>query len=94
MARSIDIAAGFRGGLISILIGLALVLIAGPADAFKIEKVTSPGGIEAWLVREHTIPIIAINFAFRAGAVLDPEGKEGLADMVSSLLDEGAGKLD
>ena len=94
MARSIDIAAGFRGGLISILIGLALVLIAGPADAFKIEKVTSPGGIEAWLVREHTIPIIAINFAFRAGAVLDPEGKEGLADMVSSLLDEGAGTLD
>jgi len=71
MARSIDIAVGFRGGLISILIGLALVLISGPADAFKIEKVTSPGGIEAWLVSEHSIPMIAINFAFRAGAALD-----------------------
>jgi len=94
MARSIEIAAGFRGGLISILIGLTLVLFSGPADAFKIEKVTSPGGIEAWLVREHSIPMIAINFAFRAGAALDPEGKGGLADMVSSLLDEGAGKLD
>ncbi|MGH6944569.1 MAG: M16 family metallopeptidase, partial [Geminicoccaceae bacterium] len=31
---------------------------------------------------------------FRGGAALDPVGKEGLAYMVSGLLDEGAGELD
>ena len=94
MTHSNETATRFRAGLVSILFGLALVFVPGPAAAIKIEKVTSPGGIEAWLVREHSVPIIAVNFAFRAGATQDPAGKEGLADMVSSLLDEGAGKLD
>lgn len=72
------------------------LLLAGPrpAAAIDIERVTSPGGIEAWLVEDHTNPVIAVSFVFRGGAALDPAGKEGLADMVSGLLDEGAGPLD
>jgi zinc protease len=35
-----------------------------------------------------------MRFAFRGGAALDPDGKEGLANMVSSLLDEGSGDMD
>ena len=54
----------------------------------------SPGGIEAWLVEDHLNPIISLHLAFRGGSALDPEGKEGLANMVSTLLDEGAGDLD
>lgn len=65
-----------------------------PAAAVDIERVRSPDGIEAWLVRDHTIPIISMSFSFAGAAALDPPGKEGLADMVSSLLDEGAGELD
>jgi zinc protease len=65
-----------------------------PAWAIDIERVVTPGGVEAWLVREPTIPVISFNFAFRGGAALDPAGKEGLAEMVSALLDEGAGPLD
>ena len=60
----------------------------------RIERVVSPGGIEAWLVQDHTNPIIAVRFSFTGGASLDETGKEGLAEMVSSLLDEGAGELD
>jgi len=72
------------------------VLLAGlrPAAAFDIQRVVGPGGIEAWLIEDHTNPVIAMRFAFRGGAALDPEGKEGLAEMVSGLLDEGAGPLD
>ncbi len=73
---------------------VAATLWAGPGGAVEIERVRSPGGIEAWLVRDHTIPIISMSFAFAGAAALDPRGKEGLADMVSSLLDEGAGELD
>jgi zinc protease len=50
--------------------------------------------MEAWLVEEHTNPIITVRVAFEVGAAADPAGKEGLANMVSSLLDEGAGELD
>lgn len=71
-----------------------LVASVAPANAVKVERVVSPGGIEAWLVRDHSIPITAIEFSFRGGAASDAMGKTGLSSMASSLLDEGAGDLD
>ena len=53
----------------------------------------SAKGIKAWLVEEHSVPLIAIKFAFTGGAVQDPPGKEGLADLMSDLLTEGAGDM-
>ena len=60
----------------------------------KIQRVVSPGGIEAWLVEGHTNPLIAIRFAFRGGASQDDAGKEGLAYFVTAMMDEGAGDLN
>ncbi len=81
--------------------GLALLgfivlifLPGGEAQAVEVERVVSPKGIEAWLVRNHANPIISLKLAFRGGAALDPKGKEGLARMVSTVLDEGAGDLN
>jgi zinc protease len=65
-----------------------------PAAAIQIERVVSPGGIEAWLVREPSLPVVAWSFAFRGGANQDPEPKPGTGHMVASLLDDGAGELD
>jgi zinc protease len=73
---------------------LALPLFAAPAFATTIERVVSPGGIEAWLVHEPAVPLIAVDFAFGGGGVQDPAGKAGTASLVASLLDEGAGDLD
>ncbi|MDJ0948038.1 MAG: pitrilysin family protein [Alphaproteobacteria bacterium] len=74
---------------------LALLLYAAPVGAaVKVERVTSPGGIEAWLVQDPSNPIIALEMSFLGGAALDPSDKLGLAEMVSGLLDEGAGDLD
>jgi zinc protease len=65
-----------------------------PADATTIQRVVSPGGIEAWLVHEPAVPLIAVNFAFVGGSAQDPPGKGGTANLVASLLGEGAGDLD
>jgi zinc protease len=76
---------------------LALVLalpFASTAHATKIERVVSPAGIEAWLVREPSVPLIALSFSFRGGATQDSTGKAGTANMAASLLDEGAGPYD
>jgi len=72
----------------------ALLLPAVPAQATKIDRIVSPGGIEAWLVRDTTVPLVAMQFAFTGGSSQDPADKSGLANMTSSLLDEGAGDLD
>ena len=79
------------------LVAAALLHIAAPAaqaSDMKLERVTSPGGIEAWLVESHANPLIAIRFAFRGGATQDDKGKEGLAYFVSAMMDEGAADLD
>lgn len=73
---------------------LATLLPLAPAGAVQVQRVVSPGGIEAWLVEEHAVPFISLRFAFRGGARLDPVGKEGLAELVSGMLNEGAGELD
>ncbi|MEQ9327259.1 MAG: insulinase family protein, partial [Rhodospirillales bacterium] len=68
------------------LIALLFVTVGmRSAAAVTIEKVVSPLGIEAWLVRDSTIPLISMSFVFRGGSALDPVGKEGLASMVSAL---------
>jgi zinc protease len=73
---------------------LALPLFVAPAFATTIERVVSAGGIEAWLVHEPAVPMIAVDFAFGGGAAQDPGGKAGTATLVASLLDEGAGDID
>ena len=62
--------------------------------ATNIERIVSPGGIEAWLVRETSVPLVAIDFAFRNGSAQVPANKAGLASLMADLLDEGAGDLD
>jgi zinc protease len=71
-----------------------LMLAVVPAGAMKIQKVTSKKGIEAWLVEDHSRPILSLQFAFEGGSSQDPEGKTGTATFVSGTLDEGSGDLD
>lgn len=64
------------------------------AQAMQIQPVTGASGVEAWLVEDHSVPVVTIRFAFAGGAALDAVGKGGAASMVASLLDEGAGPYD
>ncbi|MGN6287268.1 MAG: M16 family metallopeptidase [Afipia sp.] len=73
----------------------ALNLAPTPARAAtNIQRVVSPGGIEAWFVQDATVPLVAIQFAFTGGSAQDPADKPGVANFAASMLDEGAGDLD
>ncbi|MGQ0526518.1 MAG: M16 family metallopeptidase [Alphaproteobacteria bacterium] len=80
-----------------LFIFMLLLFCAGTAQAkpiLDIQEVKSPGGITAWLVEDHSVPVIALQFAFRgAGAINDPDDKQGLAQILSNTMDEGAGDL-
>jgi zinc protease len=71
-----------------------LVLPAITARAMDIKSVTSSNGITAWLVEDYSVPVVAIRFVFAGGSTQDPVGKEGLANLMTGLFDEGAGPLD
>jgi zinc protease len=74
----------------------ALALMAGApaAGAMDIERIVSPSGIEAWLVREQTVPLVTLSYTFQGGSSQDAPEKSGAAHLAANLLDEGAGNLD
>ncbi len=79
--------------LVAAFAGLCSVFFCASASA-AVERVVSPGGIEAWLIEDHTNPLISLAIGFHGGSALDPASKEGMAYLMSGLLDEGAGDLD
>lgn len=53
-----------------------VVVWAGVAQAaIDIKTVTSPGGIDAWVVEEPAIPFVALEIRVRGGASLDEPGE-------------------
>jgi zinc protease len=86
---------GWMAPAVLALVLATLSFFSREAQAMKIEEVKSPGGITAWLVETHEVPLIAMRFAFDGGgSAQDPDGREGVASFLASILDEGAGDLD
>ena len=73
---------------------VAMMILALPARAIDIQEVTSPGGLKAWLVQEPSIPFTALQLRFKGGSALDRPGKRGAVNLMSGLIEEGAGDLD
>ncbi|MGY3438267.1 MULTISPECIES: M16 family metallopeptidase [unclassified Marinovum] len=72
-----------------------LVMAALPASAeIEIQEITTPGGINAWLVEEPSIPIVALELRFQGGGSLDAPGKRGAINLMMGLLEEGTGEMD
>ncbi len=88
--------------ILSIALGFFAFAMVSAANAqedheqglVEIQRVVSPGGIEAWLVQDDFVPIVAVRIGFYGGATRDVPGKEGTARLASWLYDEGAGEMD
>lgn len=60
-----------------------------------IQNLKTNSGINIWLVEDHSLPIISVQFLFKgAGTYKDPENKQGLVRLLSNTMDEGAGGYD
>ena len=75
------------------LLLMAIFAVAARAEV-KIQDVRSSKGVSAWLVEDYTVPVIAIRFSFEGGTTQDPAGKEGLANLMTAMFDEGAGPFE
>lgn len=78
--------------MIRAAIALFFAVLAVPAHAIDIQEVTSPGGIKAWLVEDHSIPFVSLSLDFKGGASLDDPKKRGAINLMTATLEEGAGK--
>ena len=80
--------------MIRLAIALFLIAVVPARAQVPIQEVTSPGGISAWLVEEHSIPFVALELRFRGGTSLDLPGKRGATNLMAGLLEEGAADMD
>lgn len=56
-----------------------------------IEKAKLANGLEVWMVKHDELPIVSMNLVIKSGGAVEPDGKNGIASMTLSLLDDGTG---
>ena len=77
--------------------GLPALLLLGARGAWPTPVVMdwqTGGGSRVFFVESRELPMVDIRVLFDAGTLREAAGKNGLAVLVNSLLDEGAGGLD
>ncbi|MCA3303437.1 MAG: insulinase family protein [Roseomonas sp.] len=57
-----------------------------------IQQVTS-NGLTAWLVEDHSVPVVSLSWSWQGGAAFDAPGREGTAGLALALLTEGAADM-
>lgn len=58
-------------------------------DLVNIQPINA-AGVDAWLVHDDTVPVVSVRFSFDGGAVTDPDGLTGRANLMAQMLTEGA----
>lgn len=84
------------------LAALLVATVAGAQDASYAQGVHLPkatvielkNGARLILAEKHEVPLISFSAWLRGGALGEPQGKEGLAELTGKLLLKGAGKRD
>lgn len=81
-----------------VLLALSCVATLLPCTAYaailNIQQTTTPKGIRVWVVEDKTLPVLAIQFAFRgAGSASAPDARGGVTQLLSNTLDEGAADM-
>ena len=75
--------------------GFLLFLASASAFAtLEIQHWKTGNGARVYFFETHQIPMVQFTVGFDAAASRDPENKHGLASLVNTLMDDGAGDLD
>lgn len=78
---------------------IAVLFVANLAAASDItlpeyERVVLDNGTVLLLAEKHDVPLVGMNAVVRGGSVADPADKAGLADLLASVMQKGAGDRD
>jgi len=80
-----------------LVLPLMMVVSAAGADDIRLpthERVELPNGTVLVLSEKHDVPLLGLEAIVRGGSVTDPEGQNGLAELLASVMQHGAGERD
>jgi zinc protease len=86
-------AAALAGVALAFTLGLGAHTVgrSAPLELPQKTRVMLKNGLTVIVMPTHRLPLVDLRLVVRAGAVNDPEGKEGLASLAADLLTQGAG---
>lgn len=85
--------AGRNPGIAALVLLGILLLLGGPAPAAPLgKKIVLESGMVLLLEERHEIPVVTVNMAIRAGGIVEPGDKPGLASLTAALLMQGTTK--
>lgn len=59
-----------------------------------VERIVSPGGVEAWLVSDATVPMIVMRAYWRGGSAIEPQNLVGVTSVMADMMTEGSGSMN
>lgn len=78
----------------AVLSAMLLLVCSVALAAPKIEHWTLKNGARVYFVEARNLPMVTLNVVFDAGSARDPQTRNGLSMLTTSLLNEGTGDLD
>jgi predicted Zn-dependent peptidase len=63
-----------------------------PRIGVEVERTVLDNGIVLFLYENHTLPLVNVNVMLHGGGLFDPKGKEGLAQIVGTVMRTGGSK--
>ena len=80
------------------LVALVLCFLAARVSADvslpDFERVELDNGVVLLISEKHDVPLVGLEATIRGGAIQDPEGMNGLANLLAGMLEKGAGERD
>ncbi|KFN49189.1 M16 family metallopeptidase [Arenimonas composti] len=94
LAAALAATAGLAPAAQAVTPALAAAAVPGDVTLPTPQRATLANGIELLIVEKRDTPLVAIDIAIRGGALGDPAGREGTANLLAELLQKGAGSRD
>jgi len=77
--------------LLFILLALCCSMLSD-AYALDVKRNVLDNGLTLLVVERHNLPVVTVTLGIKAGSLIEPEDKSGLANMTAALLTEGTAK--
>jgi len=80
--------------LVALVLCFLAVRVSADVSLPDFERVELDNGVVLLISEKHDVPLVGLEATIRGGAIRDPEGMNGLANLLAGMLEKGAGERD
>jgi len=78
--------------LFTLIVQFSFFIVHARSQAIDINRTVLENGLTLLIVERHNLPIVKVSVGVKAGSIIEPEEKAGLANLTAELLTAGTGR--